>query len=255
MFPSAVTCRLGRMAPFTPAKASDMTVFDTTLEAPAIQEGNLDPILPEERFVFELVGFERSGADQFRKNGGIKWTFNTWNADGTPFEFQDEQYQLWRTTNINANGEPLFNIGTQAHDWACALLGRQLGVDEKFSVSELRNKRMSAMVVWRNKKPPAKGKTFDLASLRHVPVGGATAAPERAPAGSVTADADDDEIDRALTITKIRKSLKRLKALDEVAGAAAQKAVDASDLDEALLDDLNALSEQISAAVMKAMDD
>lgn len=154
-----------------------MTVFDTTLEVPEIQEGNLDPILPEQRFVFELVGFERSGPDQFRPRGGIKWTFDTWNEDGTPFLFQDEQYQLWRTTNINANGEPLFNIGTQAHEWACALLGRQLGVDEKFSVSELRNKRMSAMVVWRNKRPPAKGKTFDLASLRHVPV--ANAAPGR----------------------------------------------------------------------------
>jgi hypothetical protein len=248
------------MDPFTPAEVLVMTVFDTTLEAPAIQEGNLDPILPEERFIFELVGFERSGPDQFRKNGGIKWTFNTWNEDGTPFDFQDEQYQLWRTTNINANGEPLFNIGTQAHEWACALLGRQLGVEEKFSVSELRNRRMSAMVVWRNKRPPAKGKTFDLASLRHVPVGSVNAGRGGAttsvppPSGRVTADATDDDISRALVITKIRKSLKTLKALDAEAGASAQKAVDDSDLDEALLDDLNALSEQISTAVRKAMD-
>ncbi len=34
-----------------------MTYFDSTLEAEPVAEQNLDPILPEERFVFELVGF------------------------------------------------------------------------------------------------------------------------------------------------------------------------------------------------------
>src|SRR6476620_8108913 len=205
-----------------------MAVFDPSLDAPPIQEGNLDPILPEERFILELIGFERSGPDQFRKNGGIKWTFAVYNQDGTPFEFQDEPYELWRTTNVNANGQPLFNIGTQAHEWASALLGRQLGVDEKFSVSELRDKRMSAMVVWRNKKPPAKGKTFDLASLRHVPVaqvGSGKPAPTQ-----VSADPATEDIARATIVTDIEKAVKSLTKLDAKKGAEAQAAVKQSDL-------------------------
>lgn len=248
-----------------------MTVFDTSLDAPPIEEQQSDPILPEERFVFELVGFERTGPDQYRKLGGVKWSFNTYNEDGSPFLFQDEVYCLWRMSNVNAQGQPLFTLGTQPNDWASALLGRPLGVDAQFSVSELRNKRMSAMVVWVKQKMDPKKKSISLASLRHVPVSAPTAtngpapaaaapapaaaAPARPATTSVTADASDEDIDRALVVTMIRKSLKRLKALDTGAGAAAQAAVDASDLDEADISDLHALSEQISAAVRKAIDD
>lgn len=232
--------------------------FDDSIAGAPVAERNTDPVLPEERFIFELVGFERSAPDQYHKNGGIRWTFLTYDMDGRPWEFNDEHYALWRTTNINKAGEPLFTIGTQAHEFAQALLGRKLGPDDHFNISELRNKRMSSQVVWEPKKTKPSEKAAVLRSLRHVPVapvGAATATPpERAPAGSVSADASDDDIDRALVITKIRKSIKNLKALDAEAGAAAQKAFAESDLDEALLDDLNALSEQISAAVQKAMD-
>lgn len=233
-----------------------MVYFDTTLEAPRIEEQQSTPILPEDRFIFELIGFERSAPDQWRKEGGIKWTFLVFNADGSPFMFQNEQYEMWRTTGLTRDGKPNFNLGTYANDWASALLGRDLGVDANFSISDLHRKRMSAMVVWENQKSDPKKKTIKLASLRHVPVqdanGTAPAAPSKA---SVSADASDEDIDRALAITKIQKSLKTLKRLDAEAGASAQKAVDESDLDDAPLDALTALSEQISAAVMKAMDD
>ena len=234
-----------------------MAYFDSTLEAPRIEEQQSTPVLPEDRFVFELIGFERSEPDQWRKDGGIRWTFLVFNQDGSPFIFQDEQYQMWRTTGITRDGRPNFNLGTYANDWASALLGRDLGVDANFSISDLHRKRMSAMVVWENQKSDPKKKTIKLASLRHVAVGGSNgtakaAAPARS---SVSADASDDDIDRALAITKIQKSLKRLKALDEEAGASAQKAVEQSDLDDAPMDALHALSDQISAAVRKAMDD
>lgn len=232
-----------------------MAVFDPTLDGAPVQEGNLDPILPEERFVLELIGFERSGPDQFRKNGGIKWTFAVYDMDGHPFEFQDEPYELWRTTNTNANGQPLFNLGTQAHEWASALLGRQLGVDEKFSVSELRNKKMSAMVVWRNKKPPAKGKTFDLASLRHVPVAPMGTAPARPAPTQVSADATSEDVDRAAIIDELRKAVRSLKKLNPEGGQAAQDAVVASDLDAAPLGDLHRLLSDIQSSVAKALDD
>ena len=147
-----------------------MTYFDTTLEAEPVAEQNNDPILPEERFIFELVGFERSQPDQWHKNGGIRWTFAVYDMDGHPFEFQDEHYMLWRTTNVNAAGKPLFTLGTQAHEFAQALLGRNLGVDDNFSISEMRGKRFSSQVVWQPKKTKPKEKAAVLASLRHIPM-------------------------------------------------------------------------------------
>lgn len=233
-----------------------MTVFDPTLEAAPITETNLDPILPEDRFILELIGFERSGPDQFRKDGGIKWTFLVYDMDGRPFEFKDEHYQLWRTTDIDRNGKPLFNLNTQAHAWACALLGRDLGEADNFSVSELRNKRMSTMIVWRNKRPPAKGKTFDMASLRHVSVSGS--APAAAPlpaAGQVSANPSEDEIDRALMVTKLTRQVERLKKLDATAGARAEAAVEMSDLTDAPLKEIHGLLSQVQAAISTALED
>lgn len=230
-----------------------MTVFDTSLESAPITESNLDPILPEERFILELVGFEKSGPDQFRKDGGIKWTFQVYNMDGSPFEFQDEPYQLWRTTDKDKYGKPLFNLNTQSHAWACALLGRDLGEADNFSVSELRNKRMSTMIVWRNKRPPAKGKTFDMASLRHVPVD-AVEAPTRPAPGQVTADATDEDIDRATVTADIQRAIKSLKKLDATAGAQAQQAFLDSD-EDADAEALRVLLASIKAAIVKAMDD
>lgn len=186
-----------------------MTYFDATLETPPITEQNNDPILPEERHVFELIGFERSQPDQWRKDGGIKWTFLVFQEDGrTPFVFQDEQYQFFRTTGIDKQGRPVFSVGTYANEWASALLGRQLGVDSHFEISELRNKRMSAMVVWEKQRSDPTKKTIKLASLRHVPTGGRAAAASRA---QVEADATVEDVDRALWLSKFEKKLERAR--------------------------------------------
>ena len=198
-----------------------MSYFDSSLESDPIEEQQTDPVLPEERYVFELIGFERSEPDQYRKEGGVRWTWRVFEEDGrTPFVFQDEQYQFFRTTNIDKKTfKPLFNVGTYANDWASAMLGRPLGVDAQFSVSELRGKRMSAMVVWKPQKADPKKKSIQLASLRHVFTGPDTTAaapqpspaPTRALAGQVAADATDDDIDRALMIAKFEKKLERAK--------------------------------------------
>lgn len=231
-----------------------MTVFDTSVDAAPIEEGNLNPILPEERFILELIGFERSDPDQYRKNGGFRLTFAVFNMDGSRFEFKDEPYELWRTIDKDRNGQPVFNIGTQANDWASALIGRKLGKEDKFSVSELRNKRMSAMVVWRKKKPPAQGMTFDLASLRHVPVG-APAPTVAAPplSGQVSADPSDEDIDRASVVADIQKAIKSLKKLDATEGAQAQQAFLDSD-DDADAEALRVLLGSIQKAIAAAMD-
>jgi hypothetical protein len=199
-----------------------MTYFDATLEAEPVSEQNTDPILPEDRFVFELIGFERSGPDQYHKNGGIKWTFLVFQEDGrTPFVFQDEQYQLWRTTNVNAAGKPLFTMGTQAHEWAQALLGRTLGPDDHFNISELRGKRMSSMVVWMPKRTKPNEKAATLASLRHVPASQDVAAPaararveEEAADAAINAmnqEANDADPDRVFALKKFDRKLAAAK--------------------------------------------
>jgi hypothetical protein len=188
-----------------------VTYFDATLEAPPIQEQNVDPILPEERHVFELIGFERSEPDRFRKEGGIKWTWLVYEEDGrTPFIFQDAQYTFFRTTGIDKQGRPVFSVGTYANDWASAMLGRQLGVDAHFEISELRGKRMSAMVVWKPQRDDPKKKSIQLASLRHVPTGtqAAAAPPSRA---QVEANATVEDVDRALWLSKFEKKLERAR--------------------------------------------
>lgn len=233
-----------------------MTYFDDSIAGAPVAERNTDPVLPEERFVFELIGFERSAPDQWHKNGGIRWSFLTYDMDGRPWEFNDEHYLLFRTTNVNKDGKPLFTIGTQAHEFAQALLGRKLGPDDHFSISELRNKRMSSQIVWEPKKTKPTEKAAVLKSLRHVPVGpiGAPAAAPKPAPGQVSADPTAEEIDRAAIVTDIQKAVKTLKKLDAEAGANAAKAVAESDLDEAPLDDLRRLLSSIQDAVMTAMD-
>jgi GH43 family beta-xylosidase len=233
-----------------------MTYFDESIAGAPVAERNTDPILPEERFIFELVGFERSEPDQWHKNGGIKWTFATYDTDGRPWEFQDEHYMLWRTTNVNKAGEPLFTIGTQAHEWAQALLGRKLGPDDHFNIAELRNKRMSSQIVWEPKRTKPTEKSAVLRSLRHVPVSPVGSATATRPApGQVSADPTDDEVERATIVTDMEKAVKRLKKLDAEAGAAAAQAFAESDLEDAPLDDLRQLLKSFQDAVVKAMDD
>lgn len=232
----------------------DVTYFDTSLELDPITEQQFTPVLPEERHVFELIGFERSEPDQYRKEGGIKWTFRVFEEDGrTPFVFNDEQYLFFRTTNIDKKTrKPLFTVGYSANDWASALLGRTLGVDAQFSVSELRGKRMSAHVTW---KRQAKDKTkwsVELGSFRHVPV-----APLQSPVSSAPASVapESDDVDRKLIISKIEKGIARLKKLDAAAGQQAQAAYDASALADAPLEDLHRLMSEVQVAVDHALDD
>lgn len=232
-----------------------MAVFDPSLDAAPVKEKNTDPILPEERFVFELIGFERSAPDQYHKNGGIKWTFAVMYENGQPFLFQDQPYELFRTTNTNAEGKPLFNIGTEPHEYAQALLGRPLGVDAHFAVSELRHKRMSAQVVWKPKKTKPGEKAATLAIFRHVPVSTAAAPAPRTEPGQVSADPSDDEVDRALMVSKLKQQVARLARLDAAAGANAQAAVDQSALDTAPLTEIERLLADVKAAVQKALDD
>lgn len=232
-----------------------MAYFDATLDFAPVSIQSNDPVLPEDRFVFELVGLERSEPDQWRKNGGIRWTWRVFQDDGrTPFVFQDEQYQFFRTTGIDAKGQPSMSVGTYAYEWASAMLGRELGLDERLNPSELRGARMSAMVVWEKQKNDPTKKTIKLASLRHVPKAG-TSAPSRPNPTQVSADASLEDVDRALVVTEVQKRAARLKKLDAEAGQAALEAVAQSDLSTAPLADLQSLSDAIQAQITAFLDD
>lgn len=187
-----------------------MTYFDNTLTIDRIEEQQSTPVLPEERFVFELIGFEKSAPDQWRAEGGIKWTFLVFQESGQPFVFQDEQYQFFRTTGLTRTGAPNFNVGTYANAWASALLGRDLGVDADFAIGDLHRKRLSAMVVWENQKSDPKKKTIKLASLRHVAAAGTNGTAKPAP-GQVSADPSSEDVDHALAVSKFEKKLERAK--------------------------------------------
>jgi hypothetical protein len=228
-----------------------VTYFDQTLTIDPIEEQQSTPVLPEERFIFELIGFEKSAPDQWRSDGGIKWTFLVYDEDGHPFEFQDEQYQFFRTTGLTRNGRPNFNIGTYANTWASALLGRDLGVDADFSIGDLHRKRMSAMVVWENQKSDPKKKTIKLASLRHVPVASSNGTAQASKA-QVSADASSDDIDHALSVSKFEKKLERArkKALPKLkVFEDAYKSIDTATAAE-----VDAMTENLQDA-LDAMDD
>lgn len=188
-----------------------MAYFDATLDFAPVNEQDTTPVLPEDRFVFELIGLERSEPDQFRKNGGIRWTWRVFQEDGrTPFVFQDEQYQFFRTTGLDREGKPNLSVGTYAYSWASAMLGRDLAIDEKLNPSALRGARMSAMVVWEPQKSDPKKKSVKLASLRHVPSAGG-AGESVASRVQVEADASAEDVDHALAVGKLQKKIERAK--------------------------------------------
>lgn len=229
-----------------------MTIDDEIQLLPATTgDGN---IVPEGRYTLHLIRIEKAPPSDFKPEDGprIKWIFNLYDAQHEPFFFDGKLYEFFRHTS-RKNSPRAF-----ARKYAEALLGRALAADEVPPLSSLLGRRMSALLSYEDSENKPGEQVLRMSSFKHVasdptPSPAATA-PKPAP-GQVSADPSDDEIDRALTVSKIQKSLKRLKALDAEAGAAAQKAVDASDLEEALLDDLNALADEISAAVMKAMQD
>lgn len=150
-------------------------------------------------------------------------------------------------------------IGSRQHEWVQALTGRKFeDGDTPPEDDEILGKRMVAYITHEApKKGPNAGK------LREKIVAG-SAKPFRLPAPTakaapaptqVSADPADDEIDRALLVTKLQKQIVKLGRLNAEAGAAAQTGLDASDLDTAPLADLQRLLDDVTRAVNAALDD
>lgn len=232
-----------------------MVMTDDIVFAPASNQDST--IVPEGRWTLDLKRIEAAPPSTFSddKSPRAKWVFHLFAetvenmAKGDQFYFNGEPYELFRHTSLKNSPR------AYARKYAEALLGRPLAEGETPVKSDLIGRRMSAAITYDAGTIDPNTQVLNLSSLRPVATPKPSPAEPKAPVRQVSADASDDDIDRAIVVSKIQKSLKRLKALDEEAGAQAQVAVDASDMDEALLDDLNILSEQISAAVQKALED
>lgn len=228
---------------------------DDIVFAPATNQDST--IVPEGRWRLELQRIEPAPPSTFSddKSPRAKWVFHLYAEmvetlpKGEQFYFNGDPYELFRHTSLKNSPR------AYARKYAEALLGRPLAEGEVPSKADLIGRSMSAVISYDAGTIDPNQQVLNLSSLRPAASAKPAAAKPKAAAPQVAPEASDEDLDRALIIAKIQKSLKRLKVLDEEAGSQAQAAVDASDLDEALMDDLNVLSEQISAAVLKAMDD
>lgn len=206
-------------------------------------------IVPEARYTLELVRCEKAPPSTFKPEAGpqIKWVFNLYDASGELFYFQNEPYEFFRHTS-RANSPRAY-----ARQYAEALLGRKLGDQEVPSLVSLYGLRMSALISYEPSSSDASREVLKLGSLKHIPIAPAQT-PVKQPT-QVSAEPSDEDVDRALLVTKLQKSVARLKKLDSASGAAAQAAVDESDLGTAPLDEIERLVGDVSSAINKALAD
>lgn len=224
-----------------------MTIDDEIQLMPATSGDG--QIVPEGRYTLHLIALEKAPPSTFQPEAGprIKWIFNLYDAQGNAFMFNGSVYEFFRTTSTK-NSPRAF-----ARQYAEALLGRKMEDHEVPRLADCIGKRMSGLISYAPSANDPNTESLNLTSLKHVPT---QAAPAPKPAaGQVSADPSEAEVDRALVVTGLQKSVTRLLKLDKNAGAQAQAAVAESDLDEAPIADLRALWDSIKAAIEKAMDD
>lgn len=196
-----------------------MGLFDTATNAAST------PIVPQDRFIFECsaIGEQPPYAPpgEAPKPGarpGIKWEFLLYFAStGEPFYFQDEKYVFYQSTTAN------MQRGARAREYAEALLGRELGEGEQVNPNDLIGKRALGMVIHemsRNDKTKKVAKLVApepyreaVAAAPRARNGTATAVMERPSAASVSADASDADVDRALLVSAVERKIKQAEKL------------------------------------------
>lgn len=238
-----------------------MTIDDEIQLQPATSGDGA--IVPEGRYTLHLVGLEKAPPSTFKPEDGprVKWIFHLYAESvdglerGQQFMFNNAPYEFWRQTSTKNSKR------ATARHFAEALGGRPLEEREVPKLGSLLDAKMSAMITYDADPEDPTRKVLKMGGFRHVSLPRTAQAPAAAaaPAPEAASDIpwpviDKADIDRALTVNKLRKSYERLKALDEAAAKGARKAILESDLEEALLDDLVALSDQVSAAVRTAME-
>lgn len=236
-----------------------MTIDDEIQLQPATSGDGA--IVPEGRYTLHLVGLEKAPPSTFKPEDGprVKWIFHLYAESvdglerGSQFMFNGAPYEFWRQTSTKNSKR------ATARHFAEALGGRPLEEKEIPKLSSLLDAKMSAMITYDDDPDDPTRKVLKIGGYRHVSLPRTAQATVAAASPSNGSDIpwpeiDKSDVDRVLLVNKIRKSYERLKALDEASAKGARKAIIASDLDEALLDDLGALAAQISAAIRTAMD-
>jgi hypothetical protein len=233
-----------------------MTIDDEIQLQPATSGDGA--IVPEGRYTLHLIGLEKAPPSTFKPEDGprVKWIFHLYAElvdgleKGAQFMFDGRPYEFWRTTSTK-NSKRAY-----ARQYAEALGGRSLEDQEIPKLGKLLDAKMSAMITYDPDPDDATRQLLKMGGLKHVSAP-RTTTPVAAPkpsSGLVWPEIDPDDTDRALIVSKIRKSYTRLEKLDPESAKNARKAIIDSDLEESLLDDLNVLSEQISTAVRTAME-
>jgi hypothetical protein len=159
-----------------------------------------------------------------------------------------------------AFSDPDIIVGSLAHEFIEGLTGQTFGKDSQApSADDLLGKRIVAYV---SHETPKTGKNAGVKREKIVagsikpyrlPGQKANGTAKRAP-DQVTADAGSEDIDRALVVSKLQAQVKKLLKLDPAEGERAQEALDASDLDDAPLAELQSLLDSVTVAVMEALD-
>jgi hypothetical protein len=163
-----------------------------------------------------------------------------------------------RTLHVYTN--PDIIIGSQQHEWVQVLTGRQFDDgDEPPDDSELVGKRMVAYLThYAPKQGPNAGKQKEkivAGSAKPFRLPGQKANGTSKPAPTqVSADPAPEDVDRALIVSKLQKQVAKLTKLNKEAGEAAQQAMDDSDLTTAPLDAIQGLLDDVTAAVVAALD-
>lgn len=215
------------------------------------------PIVPQDRFIFECLSIGEqppyAPPGEQPKAGarpGIKWTFGLYfAATGERFQFQDEPYEFFQSTTAN------MQRGARAREYAEALLGRELAEGEQVNPNDLIGKRAQGMVIHelsRNDKTKKVAKLVAPEPLREAVAAapraqarGGTAVMERPSAASVSADATDSDIDRAMLISAVEKKIKQAERLQT------RKHLDwlAMDLSSMDTDELEAIKASVQADI------
>lgn len=204
-------------------------------------------------YVFTLNDLEAESGGPY--GDSMKWDWLLAPKDD-PTSYLARRDGMERTVRVWTDADII--IGSQCHEWIQVLTGQPFEAgDEPPEFDDLVGKRMVAYLTHQApKRGPKAGQ------MREKIVAG-SAKPFALPgskrngkaATQVSADPSSDDVDRALVVTNLEKQVAKLERLNATRGAEARAAMASSDLDAAPLAELEALLEQIKAAVSAELDD
>lgn len=218
----------------------------------AVRERTFE-LIEQGEYVFTLNDLQFSSDGKY--GDSLKWVWLIAPKDA-PTDYMTNANGMEKTLHQYTDADIV--VGSRQHEWAQVLSGRELNDgDEPPEDEELTGKRMVGYLThYKPKQGPNAGKAREKiveGSCKAFRLPGQKARP--ASVAQVSADPSDDDVDRALLVSKLQKQVTKLKRLNEEAGVAAEKAMNESDLGTASLKDIEDLLNTITQAVNQALDD